>query len=84
MDLSFMAAQIPVMGGAFMDSPNDDYSVDHSLFNSSASVHAAALTAQNQQEESQPVSSDAIWLWIAIIATIGNIVVVGVVYAFTF
>ncbi|KAK1143562.1 hypothetical protein AOXY_G36687 [Acipenser oxyrinchus oxyrinchus] len=64
--------------------PNDDYSVDHSLFNSSASVHAAALTAQNQQEESQPVSSDAIWLWIAIIATIGNIVVVGVVYAFTF
>uniref|UniRef100_W5NME4 Chromosome 14 open reading frame 132 n=1 Tax=Lepisosteus oculatus TaxID=7918 RepID=W5NME4_LEPOC len=76
--------QIPVMGGAFMDSPNDDYSADHSLFNSSASVHAAASTAHSQQEEPQSVSSDAIWLWIAIIATIGNIVVVGVVYAFTF
>ncbi|XP_018590680.1 uncharacterized protein C14orf132 [Scleropages formosus] len=84
MDLSFMAAQIPVMTGAFMDSPNDDYSTDHSLFNSSASVHAAAIAANSQQEEPQPMSRDAIWLWIAIVATIGNIVVVGVVYAFTF
>ncbi|KAJ8289028.1 hypothetical protein COCON_G00016870 [Conger conger] len=84
MDLSFMAAQIPVMTGAFMDSPNDDYSGDHSLFNSSASVHAAAITLQGQQDEPQSMSRDAIWLWIAIIATIGNIVVVGVVYAFTF
>ncbi|KAM3870787.1 uncharacterized protein C14orf132 [Diretmus argenteus] len=86
MDLSFMAAQIPVMTGAFMDSPNDDYSGDHSLFNSSASVHAAASAAsvQGQQDEQQSMSSDAIWLWIAIVATIGNIVVVGVVYAFTF
>ncbi|XP_060938133.1 uncharacterized protein C14orf132-like [Limanda limanda] len=78
---------IPVMTGAFMDSsPNDDYSGEHSLFNSSASVHAAALagSVQGQQDESQSMSSDAIWLWIAIIATIGNIVVVGVVYAFTF
>ncbi|XP_029937694.1 uncharacterized protein C14orf132 isoform X1 [Myripristis murdjan] len=86
MDLSFMAAQIPVMTGAFMDSsPNDDYSGDHSLFNSSASVHAAASAASvQQQDEPQSMSSDAIWLWIAIVATIGNIVVVGVVYAFTF
>ncbi|KAJ8411835.1 hypothetical protein AAFF_G00154730 [Aldrovandia affinis] len=83
MDLSFMAAQIPVMTGAFMDS-NDDYSADHTLFNSSASVHAAAVMAHGQQDEQQSMSSDAIWLWIAIIATIGNIVVVGVVYAFTF
>ncbi|XP_062324509.1 uncharacterized protein C14orf132-like [Osmerus eperlanus] len=85
MDLSFMAAQIPVMTGAFMDSsPNDDYSTDHSLFNSSASVHAASMGAHSQQEEPQSMSRDAIWLWIAITATIGNIVVVGVVYAFTF
>ncbi|XP_029937695.1 uncharacterized protein C14orf132 isoform X2 [Myripristis murdjan] len=77
---------IPVMTGAFMDSsPNDDYSGDHSLFNSSASVHAAASAASvQQQDEPQSMSSDAIWLWIAIVATIGNIVVVGVVYAFTF
>ncbi|KAM4724056.1 uncharacterized protein C14orf132 isoform 1-T1 [Anableps anableps] len=84
MDLSFMAAQIPVMTGAFMDSsPNDDYSGEHSLFNSSASVNAAA-SVHGQPDEQQSMSSDAIWLWIAIIATIGNIVVVGVVYACTF
>lgn len=82
---SLLHHQIPVMTGAFMDSsPHDDYSTDHSLFNSSASVHAAALAAHNQQEEQQPMSRDAIWLWIAITATIGNIIVVGVVYAFTF
>lgn len=76
-----------MMTGAFMDSsPNDDYSGEHSLFNSSASVHAAtsAASAHGQQDESQSMSSDAIWLWIAIVATVGNIVVVGVVYAFTF
>ncbi|XP_026197558.1 uncharacterized protein C14orf132-like [Anabas testudineus] len=85
MDLSFMAAQIPVMTGAFMDSsPNDDYSTDHSLFTSSASVHAASMAAHSPPEEPQSMSRDAIWLWIAITATIGNIVVVGVVYAFTF
>ncbi|KAM9420908.1 uncharacterized protein C14orf132-like isoform 2-T6 [Salvelinus alpinus] len=73
-----------VMAGAFMDSsPNDDYSTDHSLFNSSASVHAASMAAHDQPER-EPMSRDAIWLWIAITATIGNIVVVGVVYAFTF
>ncbi|TKS75681.1 hypothetical protein D9C73_010158 [Collichthys lucidus] len=77
--------EIPVMTGAFMDSsPNDDYSTDHSLFNSSASVHAASMAAHGQPEEPQSMSGDAIWLWIAITATIGNIVVVGVVYAFTF
>ncbi|XP_012992824.1 uncharacterized protein C14orf132 [Esox lucius] len=86
MDLSFMAAQIPVMTGAFMDSsPNDNYSGEHSLFNSSASVHATSMAASSQAQQDDPSSSsDAVWLWIAIIATIGNIVVVGVVYAFTF
>lgn len=83
--LSFFI-QIPVMTGAFMDSsPNDDYSTEHSLFNSSASVNAAPMTlVQTQHDDQHRVSTDAIWLWIAIIATIGNIVVVGVVYAFTF
>ncbi|XP_072193729.1 uncharacterized protein C14orf132 homolog [Excalfactoria chinensis] len=83
MDLSFMAAQLPVMGGAFMDSPNEDFSTEYSLFNSSANVHAAS-SMQNPPEETPRSSNDAILLWIAIIATIGNIVVVGVVYAFTF
>ncbi|XP_010587228.1 uncharacterized protein C14orf132 homolog [Loxodonta africana] len=74
-------AQLPMMGGAFMDSPNEDFSTEYSLFNSSANVH----TASNGQPEEPPRSSnDAVLLWIAIIATLGNIVVVGVVYAFTF
>ncbi|KAK7153438.1 hypothetical protein R3I93_011371 [Phoxinus phoxinus] len=85
MDLSFMAAQLPMMSGAFMDaSPVDDCSTEHSLFNSSASVNAAPAPSAPTPQEEQRVSSDAVCLWIAIIATIGNIVVVGVVYAFTF
>ncbi|XP_010116751.1 PREDICTED: putative uncharacterized protein C14orf132 homolog, partial [Chlamydotis macqueenii] len=81
--LSYLSSQLPVMGGAFMDSPNEDFSTEYSLFNSSANVHAAA-SMQNPPEETSRSSNDAILLWIAIIATIGNIVVVGVVYAFTF
>ncbi|KAM6461658.1 uncharacterized protein C14orf132 homolog isoform 2-T2 [Liasis olivaceus] len=83
MDLSFMAAQLPVMGGVFMDSPNEEFSTEYSLFNSSANVYTAT-SVPNQPEETSRSSNDAILLWIAIIATIGNIVVVGVVYAFTF
>ncbi|XP_077905186.1 uncharacterized protein C14orf132 homolog [Ictidomys tridecemlineatus] len=83
MDLSFMAAQLPMMGGAFMDSPNEDFSTEYSLFNSSANVHTAS-NGQGQLEEPPRSSNDAVLLWIAIIATLGNIVVVGVVYAFTF
>ncbi|KAI1237623.1 hypothetical protein IHE44_0013705 [Lamprotornis superbus] len=64
----------PVMGGAFMDSPNEDFSTEYSLFNSSANVHAAS-SMQNPPEETSRSSNDAILLWIAIIATIGNIVV---------
>ncbi|XP_009465784.1 PREDICTED: putative uncharacterized protein C14orf132 homolog [Nipponia nippon] len=81
--LPYLSSQLPVMGGAFMDSPNEDFSTEYSLFNSSANVHAASST-QNPPEETSRSSNDAILLWIAIIATIGNIVVVGVVYAFTF
>uniref|UniRef100_A0A8C6RVW0 RIKEN cDNA D430019H16 gene n=2 Tax=Nannospalax galili TaxID=1026970 RepID=A0A8C6RVW0_NANGA len=83
MDLSFMAAQLPMMGGAFMDSPNEDFSTEYSLFNSSANIHTAS-NGYSQPEESPRSSNDAVLLWIAIIATLGNIVVVGVVYAFTF
>ncbi|XP_033847329.1 uncharacterized protein C14orf132-like [Periophthalmus magnuspinnatus] len=84
MDLSFMAAQIPVMTGAFMDSsPTDDYSTDQSLFNSSVSVCTPSMSVVSQAEEPRSRLRDALWLWIAITATIGNIVVVGVVYAFT-
>ncbi|KAM8780708.1 uncharacterized protein C14orf132 homolog [Rhynchonycteris naso] len=83
MDLSFMAAQLPMMGGAFMDSPNEDFGAEYSLFNSSTNIHAAS-NGQGPPEEPPRSSNDAVLLWIAIIATLGNIVVVGVVYAFTF
>ncbi|XP_058511378.1 uncharacterized protein C14orf132 homolog [Ochotona princeps] len=83
MDLSFMAAQLPMMGGVFMDSPNEDFSTEYSLFNSSANVHVAS-NGHGQPDEPPRSSNDAVLLWIAIIATLGNIVVVGVVYAFTF
>ncbi|XP_029340828.1 uncharacterized protein C14orf132 homolog [Mus caroli] len=83
MDLSFMAAQLPMMGGAFMDSPNEDFSTEYSLFNSPGNVHSTS-NGHGQPEESPRSSNDAVLLWIAIIATLGNIVVVGVVYAFTF
>ncbi|KFO21342.1 hypothetical protein H920_17251 [Fukomys damarensis] len=72
-----------MMGGVFMDSPSEDFSTEYSLFNSSANVHAAS-NGQGHPEEPPRSSNDAILLWIAIIATLGNIVVVGVVYAFTF
>ncbi|CAJ0933770.1 unnamed protein product [Ranitomeya imitator] len=75
--------ELPVMGGAFMDSPNEEFGTEYSLFNSSANVHAAS-SAPIPPEEPARSSNDAILLWIAIIATIGNIIVVGVVYAFTF
>ncbi|XP_026976279.1 uncharacterized protein C14orf132 homolog isoform X1 [Sagmatias obliquidens] len=77
------STQLPMMGGAFMDSPNEDFSTEYSLFNSSTNVHAAS-NGQGQAEEPPRSSNDAVLLWIAIIATLGNIVVVGVVYAFTF
>ncbi|KAH0521072.1 hypothetical protein LTLLF_109150 [Microtus ochrogaster] len=74
---------LPMMGGAFMDSPNEDFSTEYSLFSSPANIHATS-NGHGQPEESPRSSNDAVLLWIAIIATLGNIVVVGVVYAFTF
>ncbi|XP_055964255.1 uncharacterized protein C14orf132 homolog [Sorex fumeus] len=81
MDLSFMAAQLPMMGGAFMDSSNEDFSAEYPLFAASNHVPAAPTPGADDPGRS---SHDAVLLWIAVIATLGNIVVVGVVYAFTF
>lgn len=66
-----------------MDSPNEDFSTEYSLFNSPGNNHSTS-NGHGQHEESPRSSNDAVLLWIAIIATLGNIVVVGVVYAFTF
>ncbi|XP_054986225.1 uncharacterized protein C14orf132 homolog [Sorex araneus] len=82
MDLSFMAAQLPMMGGAFMDSSSEDFSAEYPLF--AASNHVPAAPAPGAADDAGRSSHDAVLLWIAVIATLGNIVVVGVVYAFTF
>ncbi|XP_066560035.1 uncharacterized protein C14orf132 isoform X2 [Amia ocellicauda] len=75
MELSLMAAQhFPAMSGAFMDSP---YNGNTSLQTSTSNLHANFNRPQEPEEEAK-LSSEAIWLWVAIIATIGNIVVVAV------
>uniref|UniRef100_A0A4W3HMD4 Uncharacterized protein n=1 Tax=Callorhinchus milii TaxID=7868 RepID=A0A4W3HMD4_CALMI len=61
--------------GAFLDSP---YNGDVSLQASSVNI-APNVIRQLEPEEETKVSREAIWLWVAIIATIGNIIVVGVV-----
>ncbi|MGH0151916.1 UNVERIFIED_CONTAM: hypothetical protein FKN15_020723 [Acipenser sinensis] len=63
----------PAMSGAFMDSP---YNGNTSLQTSTSNLHAN--TRPQEPEEESKFSSEAIWLWIAIIATIGNVVVVAV------
>ncbi|XP_064408787.1 uncharacterized protein C14orf132 [Latimeria chalumnae] len=80
MELSLMAAQFPAMSGAFLDSPyNEDFSLQTSLSN----IHIS-IPQKEEVDKNSRFSSDAIWLWIAIIATIGNIIVVGVTCACTF
>lgn len=63
-----------------MDSP---YNGNASLQTSSSNLNANFSRPVEQEEEGK-FSSDAIWLWIAVIATIGNIVVVAVVCACAF
>ncbi|XP_072551857.1 uncharacterized protein C14orf132 [Salminus brasiliensis] len=81
MELSLMAAQhFPAVSGAFMDSP---YNGNTSLQTSTSNLNASFSRPVEQEEEGK-FSSDAIWLWVAVIATIGNIVVVAVVCACAF
>ncbi|KAK3570877.1 hypothetical protein QTP86_029385 [Hemibagrus guttatus] len=78
MEFSLIAAQqYPV---TFMDSPlNGNTSLQTSVSNLSAKFSRPA-----EQEDEGKFSSDAIWLWVAIIATVCNIVVVAVVCACAF
>uniref|UniRef100_A0A3P9LF15 Uncharacterized protein n=2 Tax=Oryzias latipes TaxID=8090 RepID=A0A3P9LF15_ORYLA len=65
---------------AFMDSPyNGNTSLQTSMSNLSASY-----SRPSEPEDDGKVSSDTIWLWIAVLATIGNILVVAVVCACAF
>ncbi|XP_076845960.1 uncharacterized protein C14orf132 [Brachyhypopomus gauderio] len=81
MELSLMAAQhFPAVSGAFMESP---YNGNTSLQTSTSNLSSSFSQLEEPEEEGK-FSSDAIWLWMAVIATIGNIVVVGVVCACAF
>ncbi|XP_078100077.1 uncharacterized protein C14orf132 [Sander vitreus] len=81
MELSLMATQhYPAVSGAFMDSP---YNGNTSLQTSTSNLNAG-YSRPSEAEDDGKVSSDTIWLWIAVLATIGNIVVVAVVCACAF
>uniref|UniRef100_A0A3Q1BRD5 Uncharacterized protein n=1 Tax=Amphiprion ocellaris TaxID=80972 RepID=A0A3Q1BRD5_AMPOC len=66
--------------GAFMDSP---YNGNTSLQTSTSNLNTG-YSRPSEAEDDGKVSSDTIWLWIAVLATIGNIVVVAVVCACAF
>uniref|UniRef100_A0A8C6WLU2 Uncharacterized protein n=1 Tax=Neogobius melanostomus TaxID=47308 RepID=A0A8C6WLU2_9GOBI len=72
--------QFPAVSGALMDSP---YNGNASLQTSTSNLNMAC-SRPSEAEDDGKVSSDTIWLWIAVLATIGNIVVVAVVCACAF
>uniref|UniRef100_A0A8C1UY50 Uncharacterized protein n=1 Tax=Cyprinus carpio TaxID=7962 RepID=A0A8C1UY50_CYPCA len=76
----FFLQHLQAVSGAFMDSP---YNGNTSLQTSTSNLNTSFSRPAEQEEEGK-FSSDAIWLWVAVIATIGNIVVVAVVCACAF
>lgn len=70
-----LSQHFPAVSGAFMDSP---YNGNTSLQTSSSNLNAG-YSRPSEAEDDGKVSSDTIWLWIAVLATFGNIVVVAVV-----
>lgn len=63
-----------------MDSPLNG----NTSFQTSVSNQNASFSRPAEQKDEDRLSSDAIWLWVAIIATVCNIVVVAVVCACAF
>ncbi|XP_063060776.1 uncharacterized protein C14orf132 [Engraulis encrasicolus] len=82
--LPFSPQHFPAVSGAFMDSRYNDGGGDATSLQTSSSNLNVALSRAGEAEDDGKVSSDVIWLWIAVIATIGNIVVVAVVCACAF
>ncbi|XP_069500610.1 uncharacterized protein C14orf132 homolog [Ambystoma mexicanum] len=75
-----VAEKFPAMSGIFMDAPYHDNISLHS----SISTLSTSGAHGPEDEDKKSLSCEAIWLWIAIIATVGNIVVVGIVCVCTF
>ncbi|CAL8337251.1 unnamed protein product [Boreogadus saida] len=71
----------PAVSGSYMDSP---YNGNASLQTSTSNLNAVPGSRPPEAEDDGKVSSDTIWLWVAVLATIGNIVVVAVVCACAF
>ncbi|KAJ0063421.1 hypothetical protein NL108_002710 [Boleophthalmus pectinirostris] len=76
----YLLQQYPAVSGAFMDSP---YNGNASLQTSTSNLNTAC-SRPSEAEDDGKVNSDTIWLWVAVLATIGNIVVVAVVCACAF
>ncbi|KAM9811382.1 uncharacterized protein C14orf132 isoform 1-T1 [Syngnathus typhle] len=77
---NLLKKHFPAVSGAFMDSP---YNGNTSLQTSTSNLNAG-YSRPSETEDDGKVSSDTIWLWVAVLATIGNIVVVAVVCACAF
>uniref|UniRef100_A0A8C1S7Y9 Uncharacterized protein n=1 Tax=Cyprinus carpio TaxID=7962 RepID=A0A8C1S7Y9_CYPCA len=77
---SLFLQHFQAVSGSFMGSP---YNSSTSLQTSTSNLNTSFPRPVEQEEEGK-FSSDAIWLWVAIITTIGNIVVVAVVCACAF
>lgn len=77
---SLSRQHFPAVSGACMDSP---YNGNTSLQTSTSNLNAG-YSRPSETEDDGKVSSDTIWLWVAVLATIGNIVVVAVVCACAF
>ncbi|KAM8952290.1 uncharacterized protein C14orf132 homolog [Pelodytes ibericus] len=79
MDFS-LDEQLTAMSGLFLD-PTYNGTLSHQTSFSTLSpggIHSSEPGERGSQ------ACDAIWLWIAILATVGNILVVAVVCVFTF
>ncbi|ROL52918.1 hypothetical protein DPX16_8481 [Anabarilius grahami] len=72
----FLFPHIQAVSGAFMDSQHNG---NTPLQTSTSNLNAILPKPAEKEEE-----DETIWLWVAVIATVGNIVVVAVVCACAF
>ncbi|KAG8550830.1 hypothetical protein GDO81_019611 [Engystomops pustulosus] len=80
MDFSLVDEQISAMSGLFLYA---SYNGDLSLQTSLSTLSTGPLHRTDPADRGRP-TSETIWMWIAILATVGNIMVLGVVCACTF
>lgn len=74
---SLFSQHFPAVSGALMDTPHNG---NASLQTSTSNLNAKPAGPVKEAK----YSTDTIWLWVAVIATVSNIVVVAVVCACAF